>query len=679
MTFLAPFFLLGLAGLAIPVVIHLTQREKKQVVHFPSLMFIRRIPYQSVRRRAIRHWLLLCLRLAALALIVLAFARPLLTTSELGAAAGAGAREVVILLDQSYSMGFGGRWAEAQAAARTVVDGLQPFDRVSLVMFDETAEIALRSAGDQDRLRAAIDTAQPNDHATSFAPALKVAGSILVESALPRREVVVVSDFQRGGWRGEEGAEIPPGTAVIPSAVTGDASDPNLTIAAISLARTTQAGQERVTVTANVVNRSAVDVTTQSLTLELGDRAIETEQVDVVAGGITPITFQPFTLTPGVAQQGAARLSDDALAADNMFRFVVQPIEPVRVLLVQRPWAGASGFYLEQALAIGEAPRFETVTRSADTVSDTDLADADVVLVHDVAVGDNLARRLQRHVEDGGGLLLAAGPRSTWPADVALLPGVLGGAVDRTRGTAGRVGALEFEHPVFEVFRAPRSGDFTSVQMYGYRTLEPVPNAQVLAQFDSGTPALLEQQVGEGRVLLWGSSMDITWSDFPQRPVFLPFVHRALRHLASYVEAGAWLTVGDAFDAGTIPGLDLDDTYVVVTPGGQRLPLDEEGGTVLSLDEQGFYEVRTDSEADDANAVFVASNVDPFESDLSPLNPEDLAVAAMADVAPGEAEVDAVLTAEAQEQRQRLWWFLLVAGLLMLGAESILANRLSQA
>ena len=66
MTFLAPLFLLGLAGLAIPVLIHLTQREKKTIQYFPSLMFVRRIPYQSVRRRAIRHWLLLCLRLAAL-------------------------------------------------------------------------------------------------------------------------------------------------------------------------------------------------------------------------------------------------------------------------------------------------------------------------------------------------------------------------------------------------------------------------------------------------------------------------------------------------------------------------------------------------------------------------------------------------------------------------------------
>src|SRR5438445_6749885 len=106
MSFLSPALLLGLAALAIPVIIHLIQREKKRVVEFPSLMFLRRIPYQSVRRRRIRHWALLMLRLAALALIVAAFARPFFRRNTLAAAAQQSAREVVILVDTSYSMEY---------------------------------------------------------------------------------------------------------------------------------------------------------------------------------------------------------------------------------------------------------------------------------------------------------------------------------------------------------------------------------------------------------------------------------------------------------------------------------------------------------------------------------------------------------------------------------------------
>src|SRR5689334_25337463 len=122
MGFVAPLILFGLAALAIPVLIHLIQREKKRVVEFPSLMFLRRIPYQSVRRRRIRHWLLLMMRLAALALIVLAFARPFFRGADPSAAAQGGAREVVILVDRSYSMGYGDRWNRALVAARNAVN-----------------------------------------------------------------------------------------------------------------------------------------------------------------------------------------------------------------------------------------------------------------------------------------------------------------------------------------------------------------------------------------------------------------------------------------------------------------------------------------------------------------------------------------------------------------------------
>ena len=118
MAFLAPLFFLGLAALAVPVVIHLTQREKKMVQRFPSLMFVRRIPYQTVRRRKLRDLGLLAIRLLALALIIAAFARPFLWRPNAAAVMGPGAREVVVLLDRSYSMGYADRWDRARAAAR---------------------------------------------------------------------------------------------------------------------------------------------------------------------------------------------------------------------------------------------------------------------------------------------------------------------------------------------------------------------------------------------------------------------------------------------------------------------------------------------------------------------------------------------------------------------------------
>src|SRR4029453_2082944 len=126
MSFLAPLFFVALAGLAIPVLLHLTQREKKQIVHFPSLMFVRRIPYKSVRRRKIHNWLLLFVRLAALALVIMAFARPWVQEGAAATQSGRGARELVVLLDNSYSMAYGDHWERARAAAHAEINRLNP-------------------------------------------------------------------------------------------------------------------------------------------------------------------------------------------------------------------------------------------------------------------------------------------------------------------------------------------------------------------------------------------------------------------------------------------------------------------------------------------------------------------------------------------------------------------------
>ena len=72
MSLLAPALLAGLGLLIVPVLIHLTQRRRSEVTAFPSLMFLREIPFRATQRRRLRHPLLFALRCLALILIVLA-------------------------------------------------------------------------------------------------------------------------------------------------------------------------------------------------------------------------------------------------------------------------------------------------------------------------------------------------------------------------------------------------------------------------------------------------------------------------------------------------------------------------------------------------------------------------------------------------------------------------------
>jgi hypothetical protein len=182
-------------------------------------------------------------------------------------------------------------------------------------------------------------------------------------------------------------------------------------------------------------------------------------------------------------------------------------------------------------------------------------------------------------------------------------------------------------------------------------------------------------------VLLWNSSLDLEWNDIPVKPVFLPFVHTMTKYLADFSEAPASLTVGQVIPAprrvpgrSTAPGRGAT---IAVAPSGARVSVETEDGA-LELNEQGFYDVRTQGAAADS-ATTLAANVDLTESDLAALDPREL-TAAVAGRAPGETAGlgGPKPSDDAQAQAQRLWWYLLVAGGLLLAGETLLSNRLSQ-
>ena len=181
-------------------------------------------------------------------------------------------------------------------------------------------------------------------------------------------------------------------------------------------------------------------------------------------------------------------------------------------------------------------------------------------------------------------------------------------------------------------------------------------------------------------MLIWGSTLDLTWSDLPQKPVFLPFVHRVVRHLAGYREPQPWVTVGQVLDASVAPR-GASSQRVVLTPSGRRLPIEDEGADVLELSEKGFYELRGDQRTDGNQSVtVVAVNVDPVEADLTPIDPKEIVAAAMGGSAAGEGTgpTGVPLTPEAKERNQRLWWYLLIAGILLLGVDTLLSNRMAK-
>jgi hypothetical protein len=683
MAFLTPFFLLGLGAIAIPVLIHLIQREKKRVIEFPSLMFVRRIPYQSVRRRRIRHWALLLLRAAAIALIVAAFARPFFQQGAVAAAVGGGAREIVILLDQSASMGYGDHWARAQEAARTVVRGLGSDDRATLVLFARNAEENMRSTSDRTRLEAAIGAAKVGSGATRYGPALKLADSILSRSPIKRREAVLISDFQRSGWSGSEEVRFPEGMTVSTISVSSPNTS-NLAVPSVTFARASFSGQERITVTAGLSNKGDAPVKDVPVTLTIDGHEIQTERATVAPHASGSVSFTQFTLT-GANVRGSIKAGSDPLPADNAFHFVLAPSEPVSLVIVDSGDRADGSLFLSKALAIGTTPAFQVDVTTASRMTPAAFDKRAVVILNDTmfppAAGGNA---LKRFLDGGGGLLVVTGEHTTWPqGEAAMLPGRLGPTVDRTTGRSGSMGYLDYSHPIFEVFKAPRSGDFSAAHVFRYRTLQSEPTDRVLARFDDGAIAAAERKVGAGRSIVWTSTLDDSWTDIGVKPIFLPLVHQLVRYLAHYEPSTSWFTVGQVLDlTARAKGRADRSDRIVVTPSGERIShagAGEGNEGLLELNEQGVYEVRPTS-APTARPETIAVNLDPAESELTPIDPRELVAAVTGHATQVAAQPAPVqeMTREESERRQSLWWYLLLAGLLLLATETVISNRLSR-
>jgi hypothetical protein len=697
MGLLAPAFLAGLAAIAIPIAIHLINRERRTVVQFPSLMFLHKIPYRSVRRQKLRHLLLLAMRCLALALLVAAFSRPFVRRHALAVQPG-GARERVVLVDRSWSMGYADHWRRALDAARAALGGMTGNDRTTLVFFANDPVEATEPTSDEGRLRRAIAAATLSSEGTRYEPALKLAAQLLSASNLPHKEVVLISDFQRVGWGRRDDIQLPEGAVMTTVDVSG-AGTADLAVAQVATDRDRVGDRDRVTVTARVTNVGTAARTVDA-TLALGGRDVEARRVTVPANGVAQARFAPVAI-PSAPTRGTVRITHDSLPQDDAFNFTLAPGEAVSVLVVEPGTARADqSLYVSRALAIGDRPTFHVDVKTEAALRLQDLAARSLVILNEVPPPNGaLGARLREAILSGTGLLVVPGdlPAARWSAEWrAVMPARLGPVVDRTRDAGGTIASVDYGHPVFELFSAPHSGDFSTARLFRYRTLLAPGDSGVIARLDDGAAALVEKAMGGGKVLMWATSLDGFWTDLPQQPVFLPFVHELATYAGRYGDARTWFTAGDVLDlsrhgeltapflaaavpAGAPAGAAAGAALVLESPSGHETALTASGPEhVATLSEAGFYELRGLTTPRGSGRP-IAVNVDPKESDLSHVDPRTLVAAVAARPGGGTTGAASATTPRELERGQAIWWYLLVLALVLMAGETVLANRLSRA
>ena len=702
MSFLTPLFWLGLAAAAVPIVVHLVRRSRAPRVEFPSLMFVRRVPQRTVRRRHLRNILLLILRLLALLLLVLAFVRPYFESG--GAGLGDRRRAEVVLLDRSFSMRFDNRFERAVARARSIIcNGAGDGSNVSrgLVLFDDGYQVASRPTSNVVELNARLGEVAAGYRATDYAQALAAAEALLRDFPAAEKRIHLVTDFQATaatGLVGQMVGKLVAGTAangpsgyrpgrgitIVPVDI-GSREGANLAITGLNATPVIYQPKYTDRVAARIENFGPEPVDGVRVELRLNDRTVEKRVVRIAARDAATVEFTGFNLNEG---QNLCQIvvEGDNFPADNSFVFSLRRAVKSKALIIETASRNQSeSFYLKNALTTGENNPFEVEVKSAGGVNPAEIAAYRLIIINDATISPVLATEILRQVSGGTGLIIAAGAHTEATeangfnrAFEQALRVRLEGAAE-LRGGYVVLSEIKPDHAIFEPFQ--ESGRPPAAKMYGYRRVAASEQAVVLARYEDGAAALIESASGRGKILLLTTTLDASWTDLPLKPSYLPLIRQMTRYLVEG-ELPAWHLVGQPVP---LRRTTEGQPPLIDTPGGVRLPASgntRNDGEVLTPLEPGFYRLRYPESSE-----LLAVNIPGRESDLARIEAPTL-MATLSAAPPGGEQTGTAPESEAGkptgekqtgieiESRQRIWFYLLIAALLLFITEGIIARRI---
>jgi Aerotolerance regulator N-terminal len=600
--FLAPWFLAGLAAVGLPVWLHLLKRHRNTPTLFPSIRFFERRTQSSIKHRRLRYLLLFAVRTALVAMLVLAFANPFLRSKN---AAESGRKRVVAAIDNSFSMRQGGRLEHAKREA---------------LKLNPAQVLAFNS---QVQLVDAPQAVQPTDAASSYAELVRSVRS------LGAVELHLFSDMQKTSMPANfADLRLPAGVDLISHPVAAQEL-PNFAV------ENAVVEGSRVQVT---VKSHGTEPATRRVSLSINGKEIAAKPVRVPADGRAAVEFTSVE-PPYGASRGEIRIdSGDAFPDDDRFHISLDRGDPRRGLFIHEARETRARLYVAAALDASHDSGVALDSVTVEQASGMSPAKYAFVVLSDVAlVPGPFEAELDRYVREGGSVLIALGP------------------------AAAQRGRLPILNLSLAAARYSSAETWSGVRFYHAVRMD-AKGANVSARLSDSTPLLMEQRVGEGRVMVFASTFDNVSNDFPLHASFVPFIQQTAHRLAGIDRQSRVLSVGD--------NLDVGRGWMVLDPTGRRpLSLEEASrAQALRLETAGFYDVRRPN----GRQELVAVNPDRRESDFAVIPQETMALWRNTG---RTAEAGGAAAGERREERRSLAWYALAAALALALLESILANR----
>ncbi|MFC1475527.1 BatA domain-containing protein [Candidatus Zixiibacteriota bacterium] len=686
MNFLNSAILAALAAAAAPLLIHLLNRQKVRTIEFSSLVFLRNLQKTKMRRLKLRQVLLLVIRTLILVFLVLAFARPTMKTSMFSAVGSHAKTSVAFLADLSASMGL--RTADGSALERAtrrqleVIELLKEGDQAIRGEFAHQAVFG-RPTSDFNGLANDVREQAPGAGSTDIISTIARAEALLQESKNLNREIYVFSDLARNGFTAAAGLDRPTteNAGRIFLVDVNDSRAINAAVTAVEFSGELIQTNVPFEITARIVNRTEEIFDHLLVGVFLDGRRVAQDDVTLGSRGTAEVVFRLEIDQPG-QHHGYVELADDDNLADNRCFFSVRIPQTTKVLLAA-DFPSARSF-IRRALLPGGEGRLTVAECDTRDLTQENLAEYDAVFLASARRPEPvLWENVDRYLRSGGGVLVIPGAdidtavynsnalRRYFDLEFIAVP-------EEFPSTEQYfvLDELDWRHPILSVYRDVPTDKIPAAKFYSTFRVSRPRVVQSVLRFADGRPALIECQVGGGKLLLWTAPLDPLYSDISFHSLFVPLIGRTAEYLAADLgEQAHDYRVGQSV---TRPRKALwRGPLVLQFPDGRSEQLGSEpSGAADSyitpeLPVPGCYTLLNEDRPVDIFAV----NIDAGETEIELIEIEEierrLPGRAVTVLGSGDNLVDAILAAR---YGREIWKILLwvVVGLLL--AETVLAR-----
>ena len=557
MHFLVPWMLFGALTAGIPVALHLLRKSKPTVVRWAPMEFLRKSLKETSKKIRLRDLILLLIRMAILILAALALARP--STLSLF---GSGPVDAVILIDNSQSMstleGQTSRLDMALTSAKQLLGNLPTGSKARIIsLTDHTVELSYNNSNESDAIASALLQIKPTDRSSNFYQGFANAIDLLKTSSFSQRKIFFFSDMQRPGWQNESSSfktlvQNMPSSISIHMIRHGSDVDSNIQILDFQPTAGIILANQRQTWGLTVRNRGIKPATGIKTTLGLASD-FDTAESAVIekldAGEERSITIDLLIPEDG-HQIVKAVAGNDRFSRDNQKEKIVLARKKLQVLIV-----GAKSeidtnrdntFFLYHALRSGSSDSSNsgievkvTSGRGAtpDTLDETDIVFmVDPMLAGSDSVSDGFMEKLETWVSMGNTLVYFAGSNYAAVSDSNIKNA--GKFLPTTNPTPNLVpSTIATENfPPVGWFNRFRSAPLNLINQSEFRkrvTFETSKDYQTsaLGYFSDNQPLAEMKQLRAGFITLLPWVPDLSYSDLPLRPSFVPFIQTLLSRI----------------------------------------------------------------------------------------------------------------------------------------------------